>query len=178
MSAASDPAERPRFPCTLGGSIAASRRRFKVLMLGMGFLMLAVAVVVFLDGRVVAALLALAVALVSRLAWRMSGDLTPVWLEVDAGSLTVRTRSRRVKIPLEGVSAKALTPDELAHLERLAAVGGFVVATGGFDSHLLGEFDLYASDLGHAVLVEAMDHRLVLTPDDPTRFREALAATA
>jgi len=87
VSAVSVPAETSRFPCTLGGSIAASRRRFKVLMLGMGLLMLVVAVVVFLDGRVVAALLALAVAIVSRLAWRMSGDLTPVRLEVGPGGV-------------------------------------------------------------------------------------------
>jgi hypothetical protein len=174
VSAASDPAETSRFPCTLGGTIAASRRRFKVLMLGMGILMLAVAVVVFLDGRVVAALLALVVALVSRLAWRMSGDLTPVRLEVGPGSLTVRTRSRGVDIPLEGASARALTADELAHLERLASAGGFVVSCGGFDSHLLGEFDLYASDLSHGVLVEGIDHRVVLTPDDPLRFLEVL----
>jgi len=177
VSAVSVPAETSRFPCTLGGSIAASRRRFKVLMLGMGLLMLVVAVVVFLDGRVVAALLALAVAIVSRLAWRMSGDLTPVRLEIGSRSLTVRTRSRRVEIPLEGASARVLRAEELAHLERLASAGGFVVSSGGFDSHLLGEFDLYASDLGHGVLVEAMDHRVVLTPDDPLRFLEVLDPT-
>jgi hypothetical protein len=146
-------------------------------MLGMGLLMLVVAVVVFLDGRVVAALLALAVAIVSRLAWRMSGDLTPVRLEIGSRSLTVRTRSRRVEIPLEGASARVLRAEELAHLERLASAGGFVVSSGGFDSHLLGEFDLYASDLGHGVLVEAMDHRVVLTPDDPLRFLEVLDPT-
>jgi hypothetical protein len=145
-----------------------------MLMLGMGILMLIVAVAVLLEGRVVAALLAFAVALVSRLAWRMSGDLTPARLEVGPGTLAVRTRSQPIEIPLEGTSARALTADELAHLEQLASAGGFVVATGGFDSHLLGEFDLYASDLGHAVLVEGMEHRLVLTPDDPTRFLEAL----
>jgi len=177
VSALSDPTETLRFPCTLGGPIVAKRRRFKVLMLGMGILMLVVAVVVLLEGRVVAALLALAVALVSRVAWRMSGDLTPIRLEVGPGTLTVRTRSQPIEIPLEGASARALTPDELAHLERLASAGGFVVATGGFDSHLLGEFDLYASNLAQAVLVEGMDHRLVLTPDDSTRFLEALEET-
>ena len=176
MSAISDPAAGSLFPCTLGGAIAVSRRRFKILMLGMGMLMLVVAVVVLLDGRVVAALLALGVALVSRLAWRMSGDLTPVSLEVSPDTLTVRTRRHPIEIPLEGASARALTPDETAHLERLASAGGFVVATGGFDSHLLGEFDLYASDLDHAVLVEGAEHRLVLTPDDATRFLQAFSA--
>ena len=82
-----------------------------------------------------------------------------------------------MEIPLEGAAARALTADELAHLERLASAGGFVVSSGGFDSHLLGEFDLYASDLGHGVLVEAMDHRVVLTPDDPFRFLEVLDMT-
>ena len=176
MSAVAEPAERSLFPCNLGGAIAVSRRRFKILMLGMGMLMLVVAVVVLLDGRVVAALLALAVALVSRLAWRMSGDLTPVGLEIVPGTLTVRTRRHPIEIPLEGASARALTADETAHLERLASAGGFVVATGGFDSHLLGEFDLYASNLEHAVLVEGAEHRLVLTPDDATRFLQAFSA--
>lgn len=174
MSTVSDPAAGLHFPCSLGGAIAVSRRRFKILMLGMGMLMLVVAVVVLLDGRVVAAGLALGVALVSRLAWRMSGDLTPITLEVGPENLTVRTRRHPIVIPLEGASARALTPDETAHLERLASAGGFVVATGGFDSHLLGEFDLYASNLNHSVLVEGMEHRLVLTPDDVTRFLQAL----
>ena len=98
MSAVSDPAAALRFPCSLGGTIAASRRRFKVLMLGMGILMLVVAVVVWFDGRIVAALLALAVALVSRVAWRMSGDLMPTRLDVGAGTLTVRTRSQPIEI--------------------------------------------------------------------------------
>ena len=178
MSAASDSAAALHFPCTPGGSIAASRRRFKMLMLGMGILMLVVAVVVLVEGRVIAALLAFAVALVSRLAWRMSGDLTPIRLEVVPGTLTVRTRRHPIEIPLPGMSARALTTDDIAHLERLASAGGFVVATGGFDSHRLGEFDLYASNLGHAVLVEALEHRLVLTPDDPTRFLEALEKAA
>ena len=177
MSAEADPAASRRFPCSLGGSIAVSRRRFKVLMTGLGVLMLIVAVTVLLDGRVVAALLAFAVALVSRLAWRMSGELTPVQLETEPGNLTVRTQRRTIEIPLAGASARVLTADEIAHLERLAAAGGFVVSTGGFDSHLLGEFDLYASHLDQAVLVEARDHRLVLTPDDPSRFLAALDAS-
>jgi hypothetical protein len=171
------PAKSSRFPSTLGGSIGASRRRFKLLMLSLGILMLVVGIVVLVDGRVVAALLALAVALVSRLAWKMSGDLTPVWLEVEPHKLNIQTSSRLVEIPLEGASARVLTADEQAHLERLTAAGGFVVASGGFDSHVLGEFDLYASDLGHGVLVEATDHRVVVTPDDPQKFLEVLETT-
>lgn len=163
-----------RFSCTLGGSIASSQRRLKALLLGMGMIMLIAAIVVLAKGRVVAALLALAVALVARLAWRMSVDMTPVWLETPPRALTLRTRSRQLEVALQGASARALTADEIAHLEQLVAAGGFVVSTGGFDSHLLGEFDLYASNIENGVLVEAEEQRLILTPDEPARFLEAL----
>ena len=42
-------------------------------------------------------------------------------------------------------------------------------------ARLLGEFELFAADLAHPVLVETGERRLVLSPDDPEGFLRALA---
>ena len=121
-------------------------------------------------GRVVPAILAGAVAAVTLFVLRMSGDLEPLQLEVAPDLLTVQTRRRWLRVPLPPLAARRLRPDEIDHVEALATAGGVVAGTGGFDSHRLGEFDLYASDLANAVLVEAEEMRVVVTPDEPEAF--------
>jgi hypothetical protein len=103
----------------------------------------------------------------------MSGDLDPLWLDVEGSFLTVQMRRRHERIPLEGAVARRLTGEEIAHLTSLATSAGVVAGSGGFDSRQLGEIDLYASDLAHAVLVEAGESRLVVTPDEPEAFLSA-----
>ena len=129
-----------------------------------------------LADRLVPALLAAGVGLVVGMAWRMSRELSPQWMEISKGQLTVQTASVRVEVPLEGASAKALETGEIAHIRRLASTAGLVTGVGGFDSHLLGEFDLYATDLDHAVLVDCGEGRFVVTPDRPREFLAAVAA--
>ena len=138
--------------------------------------MLGVAVAAFLAGARWPALFALLVALIPWTAWRMSGDLDPLWLDLEANALILQLRRRRVRHPLAGAEARRLTREEITHLERLATTGGIVVGTGGFDSRLLGEFELYASDLANAILLDLGETRLVLTPDDPDRFLAAIAS--
>jgi hypothetical protein len=143
-------------------------------------------------GRLFPGLFALLVALVPWTAWRMSGDLDPLWLELSQGSkgsslspgtgergnginfLTVQMRRRNERFPVAGAEARRLTAEEIESLERLTASGGLVAGTGGFESRLLGEFDLYASDLANAVLLESGDLRMVVTPDDPEAFLTTL----
>jgi hypothetical protein len=85
----------------------------------------------------------------------------------------VKARRRRLDFDLgdpAAVRARPLELDERRHLEGLASTAGLTAGTGGFDSQRLGEFELYASDLANAVLVEGGDLRLVLTPDAPAAF--------
>ena len=164
-----------RFPCTPGGAIRRGRRRLATLLLGLSLLLVLVATAAFWGGRRWPALLALLVALVPWTAWRMSGDLDPLWLELDGPWLVLQMRRRRERREIAGAAARRLTPEETAHLERLATAGGVVAGTGGFDSHILGEVDLAASDLAHAVLLDWGESRLVVTPDDPEAFLAALA---
>jgi Bacterial PH domain len=138
-------------------------------------LMVAVAIATWIAGRFWPGLIALGVASVPWTAWRMSGDLDLFWLDLEDGWLTVQMRRRRERFPVSGASVRRLDPDEIAHLERLATTGGVTAGSGGFESHRLGEIDLYASDLGKAVLLDLGESRLVVTPDEPERFLAALA---
>jgi hypothetical protein len=164
-----------RFLCTPGGAILRGRRRLRALLAGLSLLMLAVAAAAWIAGRHWPGVLALLVAFIPWTAWRMSGDLDPLWLDLEDGWLTVQLRRGRERIAVSGAAARRLTPEEVSHLEGLASAGGVAAASGGFESHLLGEIDLYASDFAHAVLLESGDSRLVVTPDAPEELLGVLA---
>jgi hypothetical protein len=104
----------------------------------------------------------------------MSCELHLEWLQIDDGVLTVRAVHQQIRLSISELAARPLTSSEIVHLERLACAGGIVVGSGGFDSHILGEFDLYATNLTNSVLVESPESRLVVTPDDPEAFIKAL----
>jgi hypothetical protein len=167
-----------RFPCTPGGAILRGRRRLRTLLVGLALLMVGVAVATWIAGRLWPGLLALLVAAIPWTAWRMSGDLDPLWLELEDGWLAVQMRRRRERFPVSGAEARRLTPEETAHIERLASAGGVAAGSGGFESHLLGELDLYASDFAHAVLLDLGESRLIVTPDAPDELLAALRNTA
>lgn len=171
--------ETARFPCTPRGAVAAGHRTLAWLLLGLAAVMVVVGVLVFIADRLLPSLLCLAIAFALWTTWRMSGDLDLVWLEVERDRLTVQMKSQRLHLPLLAPTVRALDAAEREHTERLASNGLLVAGTGGFDSHLLGEFNLHATDLDNAVLVETGDTRVVVTPDDPegfiTAFREASA---
>ena len=163
-----------RFPCTAGGAVLRGRLRLRKLLVGLAILMIVVAVLTWIAGQRWPAVLALLVAAIPWTAWRMSGDLDLLWLDVDANHLTIQMRRRRERFPLGGAEARRLTPEEIEHLERLATSGGVAAGTGGFDSRLLGEIDLYASDFANCVLLEIGENRLVVTPDNPEGLLESL----
>lgn len=163
-----------RFPCTPGGTIVRGKNRLKLLLLGLAGLMVVVAVATWIAGRLWPGLIALFVAFIPWTAWRMSGDLDVLWLDVEAGRLTIQMRRRHERFAIAGAEARRLTREEIAHLETLTESGGVSAGTGGFESHRLGEFDLYASNLGNAVLVDLGETRLIVTPDDPKGFLAAV----
>lgn len=163
-----------RFPCTPGGAVLRGRLRLRRLLVGLTLLMIVVAVLTWIAGQRWPAVFALLVAAVPWTAWRMSGDLDILWMDVGGGHLTIQMRRRRERFPLGGAEARRLAPGEIEHLERLATSGSVTAGTGGFDSQLLGELDLYASNFANAVLVDIGERRLVVTPDNPEGLLEAL----
>lgn len=164
-----------QFPCTPGGLILRGRRRLRLLLLGLALVMLAVGAMTLAAGRIAPGLLAFGVAVIPWTAWRMSGDVDPFWLEVGDTWLVIQVRRGRERFAAAGAQGRRLSPEEIAHLETLTATGGVAAGTGGFESHRLGEFDLYASDLANAVLVDLGETRLIVTPDDPEGFLQALS---
>ena len=162
------------FPCTPGGDIARSRARLRLFLWSLTAIVALAAVGAWITDRPGSALVAAVVALIPWTAWRMSGDLDPLFLRLDDGLLILQLRRQRLEYPAFGASGRELTSDEVDHLRGLATRSGFTGGSGGFDSHRLGEVEMFASDLAHCVLVEAGESRLVLTPDEPRRFHEAL----
>lgn len=164
-----------RFPCTPGGAVLQGRARLRKLLVGLTLLMIVVAVAAWIGGQRWPAVFALLVAAVPWTAWRMSGDLDLLWIDVGKGVMTIQMRRRRERFALGGAQARRLSPEETAHLQGLAT-SGITAGTGGFDSRLLGELDLYASDFANAVLVDLGENRVVVTPDNPDGFLQALGS--
>lgn len=173
-----------RFTCTPGGAILRGQRRLRRLLIGLTLVMVAGALIFWLNLLLRTSggaswwpgLFALLGAAVPWTAWRMSGDLDLLGLELDGGRLVIQMRRRRERFELGAAAARRLTAAEIAHLERLATNGGVTAGAGGFESHLLGELDLYASDLANSVLVDLGETRLIVTPDDPEGFLGALSS--
>jgi hypothetical protein len=166
----SAPTQRWEFSCSPGGAIAVGRRRLAALFTTLGLLMLAAAIAAWFSGPFFPGLLAIAVAALVAVAWRMSQDLRPQTLVLEPGRLTIRTPNRLIEVPIEEARIRALTADEIEHLEGLATAGGIVAGSGGFDSRQLGEFDLYASDLRRALFIQGLGGRLIVTPDESAEF--------
>ena len=176
MNPLPDPVE---FTSTPGGTIAVGLRRLGWLFAILAILMILAAIASWFSGPFFPGLLALAVAALVGLAWRMSNDLRPRMLILEPGRLVIQTPRQLIEVPIEGAKVRTLTPEEIRHLEGLASAGGVVAGSGGFDSRQLGEFDLYASDLRHALFIQGLGARLVVTPDQPvdfTRTFEQMAA--
>lgn len=171
------PASRT-FECTAAGAIAAGQRRMGRVFALLGFALLAAALFAFRTRQIFAGSIALLLALGVFVIYRMSRELDPTKLLIEGRELTIFMRHALRRLPLEGASIRRLTDDEIDHLAGLASTGGFVAGAGGFDSHRLGEFDLYASRLENAVLLETTDGRVVLTPDEPEDFAAAVVRAA
>jgi hypothetical protein len=166
------PAEALRFTCTGGGAIERGRRRLRGFLLALALVCLAVSVAAWF-ARAFPALLAAAAGILALFARRMSADLDPLWLEIEGDTMAIQMKRQRHTISLAGLDCRRLDEDEIAHLRSLATSAGITAGTGGFDSHRLGEIDLYASDLGNAILLQGDESGTVVTPDDPAAFLAA-----
>jgi hypothetical protein len=133
----------------------------------------AVAVMAVWVDRLMPAALAVGAGLLALFARRMSGDLDPVWFDLEGDQLKVQMKRQHQIVTLTGSALRRLEAAELAHLTSLATAAGITAGTGGFESHLLGEFDLYATNLDNAVLIQHEETATIVTPDDPEAFMTA-----
>ncbi len=170
--------DQATFSCTAEGVVAASRRRLGFVFAALGGVLVAGVLFAILTRQLFAGSLALFLALGVFVIHRMSRELEPTELDVKAGSVSIFMRHALRRLPLEDAVVRRLEPHEIDHLAGLTSTGGFVAGAGGFDSHILGEFDLYASRLENAVLLETTDGRAIVTPDQPDEFVAAVVAAA
>lgn len=170
--------ESRTFACSRDGAIAAGQRRLARVFALLGAALVLAAAFAFATGQILAGLIALLLAFAVFVIHRMSRELDPTELVIEGNTLTIFMRHALRRLPLEGSTVRRLTQAEIEHLSKLASSGGFVASAGGFDSHLLGEFDLYASRIENAVLLETEDGRVVVTPDQPETFSAAIAGAS
>lgn len=167
-----------RFPCSRGGSVADGRRRLRSFLLTLGLATLGVAVVAMWAGRWVPTFLAVGAGLLALFARRMSADLDPFWIDLEGDQLRIQMRRQHQIVALAGTTLRRLEVAEIDHLTSLATTAGITAGTGGFESHLLGELDLYATQLDNAVLIQHQESATIVTPDDPDGFLTAASAAA
>jgi hypothetical protein len=169
-----------RFPCTSDGSVVQGRRRMRGFLLTLALFTFAVAVVAVWVDRLMPAALAAGAGSLALFARRMSADLDPVWFDLEGDQLKVQMKRQHQFVALAGSTLRRLEAAELAHLTNLATAAGITAGTGGFESHMLGEFDLYATNLANAVFIQHEETATIVTPDDPEAFmiatRDAIAA--
>lgn len=170
--------EARRFACSEGGELARKRRRRRAALVGVSVLTWALALVTLWQGRTGPAVLAAGAALLTWAAQRWSRELDLLWVEVKDDTLVMRTKRRLLDFPLTGARARRLSHGEVEHLEGLARYASPFLASASYDSHLLGEFDLYGTRLGNAVLVSSGEDQVVVTPDDPQAFLDAVLAAS
>lgn len=166
-----------KFTCTAGGSVEADRRKLQRGLVGLALAVFAVVVVLIVRGVLGSAVILTLVGAVTVYAARMVRDLDLLWIEWTPGggdeALALQLRRQRLFRPAPA-SARLLTDEEAAHLRQLTRWSGFQVATGGYESRMLGEIEVYTCNLDRPVLLQLAEEALVVTPDEPERLVAAV----
>jgi PH (Pleckstrin Homology) domain-containing protein len=103
---------------------------------------------------------------------------TPVSARVEDGEIRIERRmAPAVAVPLADVKhAERLHREYARRLGRVSGTAAGEVRWGHFRSRELGDVQLYAWRRDGYVLLDTADGRIVLTPDDPDAFVEAVRA--
>jgi Bacterial PH domain len=106
--------------------------------------------------------------------------LAPRALEVGRGELRVVRRAwRAISFPLQFVESVAvLPPKALRGAMRTFGVAGFFGFYGRYHQRPQGAFRLWATRGDRLVELRVRGRRIVVSPDDPERFVEAVLAAA
>jgi len=93
---------------------------------------------------------------------------------LEGGELQVVRLGWRTRLPLDGLTAAWADPEAMRKSLRLFGNGGLYSLTGLYRNARLGTYRAWATDPKRAVVVELARRKLVVTPDSPERFLEAL----
>jgi hypothetical protein len=78
------------------------------------------------------------------------------------------------RVPLDGLDAAEIVPDAMRRSVRLFGNGGLFAFAGWFRNRRLGTYRAFATDPSRSVVLRFPNRRVVVTPDDPQGFAEAL----
>ena len=95
--------------------------------------------------------------------------------EVRPGELRIRRLLWSTELSLANLRAAWAEPTAMSNSLRLFGNGGLFVFAGLFWNRQLGRYRAFATQPAHAVVLELERRAVVVTPDDPGRFLEALA---
>jgi transcriptional regulator with XRE-family HTH domain len=90
------------------------------------------------------------------------------------GQVLVHRLGWATKFELSQLSAFEANPDALMGAIRLFGVGGLFCFIGYYRNEVIGRFSAYVTDPAKSVVLEFGARRIVVSPDDPAAFVEAL----
>ena len=94
--------------------------------------------------------------------------------EVRDGALWIRRLFWQTRVDLSGLRSACADPAVLRGSIRLCGNGGLYSFTGWYWNRRLGVFHAYATGVRRVVVLTLDDRRVVVTPDDPEAFVQAL----
>lgn len=94
------------------------------------------------------------------------------------GDLLVEFQFRTLSIPLAGMVGATADPEAMSRAWKVFGNEGLGAISGRFRSKRLGKFRAYLSDVEHAVVLRWPDRCVVVSPDKPSHFIEAVRERA
>jgi len=95
-----------------------------------------------------------------------------------SGELQVVRLGRINRFALAGLEGAEFVPDALTGARKSWGNDGAGAITGNFRSEALGKFEVIATHPGRTVVLTWPDHSLVVTPEQPEKFAEAVRLRA
>jgi hypothetical protein len=92
--------------------------------------------------------------------------------------LLVERRLRTVRIPLAGLISASIDRDAMRHAWKMYGNDGLGAFSGRFRSRRLGAFRAYLTDAERAVVLRWPDRCVVISPEQPSYFLEAVRKRA
>lgn len=115
--------------------------------------------------------------------WSLYGGLVVLYLaravwgySVQDGAVVVHRLAWTTRFDLESLQDVEVDPDVLANSSHIWGSGGFFALTGRYRHSRLGRVRVYASSSTNGVVLYLADGPVVLTPDDPDAFVDAVEA--
>ncbi|MCB1086244.1 MAG: helix-turn-helix domain-containing protein [Verrucomicrobiae bacterium] len=90
------------------------------------------------------------------------------------GQLLIHRIGWSTRLPLAAIRSVEVNPEATMGSIRLFGIGGLFAYVGWYRNDLLGSYRAYATDFQKTVVIRFADRTIVVTPDDPAEFSDAV----